>query len=114
MSIINANKRIIRNKIRGSSAKLLFINGIGAGLDHSIGLFHSPLANHFTILSYDTRRLGSSKMPKMSYAMADLADDTAALSEQIADYRFETTPHGHGSWFFDPSVWDMTLDFLQC
>lgn len=49
----------------------------------------------------------------MSYAMADLADDTAALSEQIADYRFETTPHGHGSWFFDPSVWDITLDFLQ-
>lgn len=36
-----------------------------------------------------------------------------AMAGQIPNCRFETIDHGHGSWFFDPSVWDITLDFLK-
>lgn len=70
-------------EIRGSGPKILFINGIGAGLDHPIGLFHSPLAAHFTILAYDARGLGASEIPKVGYTMADLAHDAAALAKAV-------------------------------
>ncbi|MGE5389588.1 MAG: alpha/beta fold hydrolase [Deltaproteobacteria bacterium] len=36
-----------------------------------------------------------------------------AMAERIPNARFELVDHGHGSWYFDPAVWDMVIDFLK-
>ncbi|OPX86804.1 MAG: AB hydrolase superfamily protein YvaM [Pelotomaculum sp. PtaB.Bin104] len=36
-----------------------------------------------------------------------------AMAGQIPNARFELVEHGHASWYFDPKVWDMIIDFLR-
>lgn len=36
-----------------------------------------------------------------------------AMANQIPGARFELVEHGHGSWFFDPAVWEMITGFLR-
>lgn len=36
-----------------------------------------------------------------------------AMAERIPNCRFELVDHGHGSWYFDSTVWDMVIDFLH-
>ncbi|MEZ4869941.1 MAG: alpha/beta hydrolase [Caldilineaceae bacterium] len=66
-------------EVQGSGPKLLYINGTGADLRRQPNVFASPLADHFTLLSYDQRGLGQSDKPATPYTMADYAEDANAL-----------------------------------
>lgn len=83
MNKILANGVRLNYEIRGSGPKLLFIHGIGADMKNPIGLFNSPMINHFTILSYDPRGLGESDSPESGCSMGDLAEDAAALAKAV-------------------------------
>ena len=63
----------------GSGPPLLFISGTGGDLRNKPNVFDGPLAKAFELLSYDQRGLGQSEKPDLPYAMADYADDAAAL-----------------------------------
>ncbi|MET0271948.1 MAG: alpha/beta hydrolase, partial [Phenylobacterium sp.] len=63
----------------GSGPPLLFISGTGGDLRTKPNVFDGPLAREFDLLSYDQRGLGRSQKPDVPYAMADYADDAAAL-----------------------------------
>jgi 3-oxoadipate enol-lactonase len=63
----------------GSGAPLLFISGTGGDLRVKPNVFDGPLAKAFDLLAYDQRGLGRSEKPDRPYAMADYADDAAAL-----------------------------------
>ncbi len=38
---------------------------------------------------------------------------TRAMAERIPDARYELLESGHGSWYFDPSAWEMIIGFLR-
>jgi len=38
---------------------------------------------------------------------------TRALADQIPGARYELMESGHGSWYFDPKVWEMIIGFLK-
>jgi 3-oxoadipate enol-lactonase len=63
----------------GSGPPLLFISGTGGDLRNKPNVFDGPLARRFDLLAYDQRGLGQSDKPDVPYAMADYADDAAAL-----------------------------------
>ncbi len=66
-------------EIRGTGPRVLFIHGIGADLKNPVGIFNSPLPQHFTVLAFDPRGLGESDSPAVPCSMADLAGDAAGL-----------------------------------
>ena len=68
-----------RGRASGSSC----ISGTGGDLRHRPRLTDGPLAEHFEVLSYDQRGLGQSSVPPWPYAMADFADDAAALLDAV-------------------------------
>ena len=63
----------------GAGERLLCISGTGGDLRHQPRLTDGPLVESFEVLSYDQRGLGQSSVPPWPYAMADFADDAAAL-----------------------------------
>ncbi|HEX2817375.1 MAG TPA: alpha/beta hydrolase [Phenylobacterium sp.] len=63
----------------GSGPPLLFISGTGGDLRNKPNVFDGPLAKAFDLVAYDQRGLGQSAKPDILYAMADYADDAAAL-----------------------------------
>ena len=63
----------------GDGPPLLFISGTGGDLRNKPNVFDGPLAKRFDLLAYDQRGLGQSGKPDVAYAMADYADDAAAL-----------------------------------
>jgi 3-oxoadipate enol-lactonase len=63
----------------GAGPPLLFISGTGGDLRTRPNVFDGPLAKTFELLAYDQRGLGQSEKPDAPYAMADYADDAAAL-----------------------------------
>lgn len=83
MPKICANKIQLNYEIRGKGPRLLFIHGIGADMKNPIGLFNSPMVEHFTILSYDPRGLGESESPEAACTMSDLAKDAAELAKAV-------------------------------
>ena len=70
-------------EIRGTGPRLLFIHGIGADLNNPMGLFNTPVPNHFTVLAFDPRGLGESDSPDGPCTMADMADDAAGLAAAL-------------------------------
>jgi 3-oxoadipate enol-lactonase len=65
----------------GSGRPLLFISGTGGDLRNKPNVFDGPLPKAFDVLAYDQRGLGQSEKPDVAYAMADYADDAAALMQ---------------------------------
>jgi 3-oxoadipate enol-lactonase len=63
----------------GAGPPLLFISGTGGDLRVKPNVFDGPLAKSFDLLAYDQRGLGQTEKPDVAYAMADYADDAAAL-----------------------------------
>ncbi len=63
----------------GAGERLLFISGTGGDLRNRPSVFEGPLGPRFEILAYDQRGLGRTSVPEGPYAMADYADDAAAL-----------------------------------
>lgn len=66
-------------EIGGSGPRLLFISGTGGDLRNRPNMLDGPLPKHFEVLAYDQRGLGQSQVPDGTYAMADFAEDAAAL-----------------------------------
>src|ERR1043165_1893633 len=67
----------------GSGPPLLFISGTGGDLRVQPNVFASPLAKAFDLAAYDQRGLGRTDKPDVPYAMAQYADDAAALLDHL-------------------------------
>jgi 3-oxoadipate enol-lactonase len=67
----------------GSGPPLLFISGTGGDLRMKPNVFDGLLPKSFDLLAYDQRGLGQSAKPDVPYAMADYADDAAALLDSL-------------------------------
>jgi len=79
MAYAHANGIELYYERAGSGPPLLFISGTGGDLRNKPNVFDGPLAKRFDLLAYDQRGLGRSEKPDTAYAMADYADDAAAL-----------------------------------
>ena len=62
---------------------LLFIGGTGGDLRNKPNQLHSPLSEHFEIISYDQRGLGQTNSPSGPYSMQQYADDAAHLLDSL-------------------------------
>ena len=69
-------------ELQGDGPRLLFVGGSGGPMWSLPGTLDSLLAR-FTVLAYDKRGLGRTKAPDGEWAMADFADDAAALLEVV-------------------------------
>jgi 3-oxoadipate enol-lactonase len=67
----------------GAGEPLLFISGTGGDLRVKPNVFDGPLAKSFDLVGYDQRGLGRTSKPDTAYAMADYADDAAALMDAL-------------------------------
>ena len=81
MAFASANGIQLYFQRAGAGPPLLFISGTGGDLRNKPNLFDGPLPKSFDVLAYDQRGLGQSEKPDIAYAMADYADDAAALME---------------------------------
>ena len=72
-----------------SNGPLLFIGGTGGDLRNKPNQLHSPLSEHFEIISYDQRGLGQTSSPSGAYSMQQYADDAASLLDEL---HIETIP----------------------
>ena len=68
---------------RGRASACSVISGTGGDLRQQPRVTDGPLAEHFEVLAYDQRGLGQSSVPAWPYAMADFADDAAALLDAV-------------------------------
>ncbi len=73
----------INYETKGSGPRLLYIGGTGGDLRVRPNVFDGKLPENFEVLSYDQRGLGQSGKPDHPYAMADYADDAAALLDAV-------------------------------
>lgn len=83
MGFVKVNNINLHYEIRGEGPKVLFIHGIGADLKNPIGIFNSPLPQHFTVLAFDPRGLGESDSPTEPCSIADMSDDAAGLAAAL-------------------------------
>ena len=67
----------------GAGERLLFIGGSGGDLRQKPGVLEGPFAKGFDVLCFDQRGLGRSERPPGPYAMAQYADDAAALLDEV-------------------------------
>lgn len=67
----------------GQGPRLLFISGTGGDLRVRPNVLDSPLVRHFEVVTYDQRGLGQTSKPDGPYAMADYAEDAAALLDAL-------------------------------
>jgi 3-oxoadipate enol-lactonase len=88
MPFANVNGIKINYQIRGAGPRLLFIHGIGADLKNPLGIFNSPIPQHFTVLAFDPRGIGESDSPAAPCSIADLADDAAGLAAAVGWDRY--------------------------
>ncbi len=70
------------------------------------------------VLKHDTfERLGEIKVPTLVFGgIYDGSNPPEVISKmagRIPNARLEMVEHGHGSWYFDPTVWQMIIDFLE-
>ena len=83
MPIVRAGDLELYYERKGEGPPLLFISGTGGDLRIKPNVFDGPLPASFELLSYDQRGLGRSAKPDRAYAMADYADDAAALLDAL-------------------------------
>jgi 3-oxoadipate enol-lactonase len=76
--IANVNGIEIAYARRGRGARLLVIGGSGQTLETSLPMV-KPFVEHFDVVVYDQRGLGSTAKPRGPYMMADYAADAAGL-----------------------------------
>ena len=67
----------------GAGDRVLFISGTGGDLRTKPNVLDGPLAKGFEVLAYDQRGLGQTDKPDAPYAMAQYADDAAALMDVL-------------------------------
>ena len=78
MAITHARGIDFYHEVAGEGPPVLLISGTGADL-RNVPHDRHPLARHFETHAYDQRGLGQTSKPDEPYAMADYADDAAAL-----------------------------------
>jgi len=83
MARTNANGVSLYYEVEGTGERLLCISGTGGDLRQRPRLTDGPIGANFEVLAYDQRGLGQSGAPTWPYAMADFADDAAALLEAV-------------------------------
>src|ERR1700728_3597777 len=83
MPFADANGVSLYYELEGAGKPLLCISGTGGDLRQEPRLTDGPLAENFEVLAYDQRGLGQSSVPPWPYAMADFADDAAALLDTV-------------------------------
>ena len=83
MPFCDANGVSLYYELGGTGERLLIISGTGGDLRQPPRFTEGPLAENFEVLAYDQRGLGQSSVPAWPYAMADFADDAAALLDGI-------------------------------
>ena len=78
MLFFEANGVATAYRTSGRGAPVVLLHGGEA--DHAMfdGLSRA-LNGHFTVIAYDQRDSGATRNPPLSYSLADLADDAAAL-----------------------------------
>ena len=69
----------------GLGETLLYLSGTGADLRNKPNQFDSPFAKRFNMVCFDQRGLGQTENPQGQYAMADYANDAAALMDLVGD-----------------------------
>ena len=79
MPVATVNGLSLYYERAGAGPPLLFISGTGGDLRVTPNVFAGPFPKAFDLLAYDQRGLGQSDKPDVPYAMADYADDAAAL-----------------------------------
>ena len=82
MPYIQANGLNIYYELEGAGAPLLLIRGLGStceGFREQI----RGLAPHFQVVAFDNRCVGRTDQPQQPFAIADMANDTAALIEAL-------------------------------
>ena len=69
-------------ELNGSGEPLVLIHGAQSDRSIFAGLLPT-FTDQFRVLTFDQRGSGQSEKPDMDYTIALLADDTAALMEQV-------------------------------
>jgi 3-oxoadipate enol-lactonase len=83
MAFHHVNGVSLYYEMAGAGERLLSISGTGGDLRQKPGVADGLVGQPFEVLSYDQRGLGQSSVPPWPYAMADFADDAAALLDAI-------------------------------
>jgi 3-oxoadipate enol-lactonase len=83
MPFCTVNDVSLYYELAGAGERLLCISGTGGDLREAPRPTDGPLAENFEVLAYDQRGLGQSSVPPWPYAMADFADDAAALLDAV-------------------------------
>lgn len=75
----------LQYELAGEGPPLLVVNGTGSDLRRKPSILESPLAQHFTVLAYDHRGLGRSRVadPTQQPTMADFARDALRLCDHV-------------------------------
>ncbi|HEV8484410.1 MAG TPA: alpha/beta hydrolase, partial [Blastocatellia bacterium] len=82
MSYIKANDLNIYYELAGAGEPLLLIRGLGStceGFREQI----RGLTPHLQVVAFDNRCVGRTDQPQQPFAIANMADDTAALLEAL-------------------------------
>jgi 3-oxoadipate enol-lactonase len=70
-------------ELRGAGPPLAYLGGTGGDLRRAPNALEVMLAKHFRVLMLDQRGMGRSGKPDVPYAMADYAEDAAALLDHV-------------------------------
>ncbi len=92
---INGNQ--LYYEVHGKGAPLLLIGGLGS--DHQSWLtVLGELAKSFQVIVYDNRGAGQSDVRELTYSIADLADDAAALLDYLSIKKAHLAGHSMGGY----------------
>ncbi|HME72032.1 MAG TPA: alpha/beta fold hydrolase [Myxococcota bacterium] len=75
----------LQYELAGAGPPLLVVNGTGRDLRRQPSILESPLVQHFTVLAYDHRGLGRSRVADSTFqpTMADFARDALRLCDHV-------------------------------
>ena len=82
MATVNANGIDLYYEVHGSGEPAVLIQGLGAnitGWDRQL----EPLSKQYKLIAFDNRGAGRSEKPDDAYSIHQMADDTAALMDEL-------------------------------
>lgn len=80
----------------GDGPRVLSLAGTGGDLRKAPSIFSTPLAARCRVLAFDARGCGRSDKPDVATAMADFADDAAALMDAVGWERAHVVGYSFG------------------
>ena len=82
MTTVRANGIDLYYEIHGSGEPAVLIQGLGANIT-GWDLQLEPLSRQYQLIAFDNRGAGRSEKPDEAYSIHQMADDTAALMEEL-------------------------------